>query len=62
MLQSLCLKDHLQTIGIDQHLSNNDPYKHKCLEKIKKLYKHAGKCGNQQQFKDILEADMVYTP
>ena len=29
--------------------------------KILKLYKQAGKCDNQQQFKDILEAAMVYT-
>ena len=30
--------------------------------KNKKLYKQAGKCDDQQQFKDILEADMVYNP
>ena len=29
---------------------------------MKKLYKHAGKCDNQQQFKDILEAAMIPTP
>ena len=29
--------------------------------KINKLYKQAGKCDNQQQFKDILEADVVST-
>ena len=31
-------------------------------QKHKKLYKHAGKCDNQKQFKDILEAAMVSTP
>ena len=51
----------MNTIGIDQSLSNNDLFEHKCLQNIKKLYKHAGKCDNQQQFKDILEANMVYT-
>ena len=30
--------------------------------KHQKLYKKAGKCDNQQKFKDILEAAMVYTP
>ena len=30
--------------------------------KYEKLYKQAGKCDYQQQFKYILEADMVYTP
>ena len=62
MLQSLRLKDHLQTIGIEQYLSNNAIYEHKCLENIKKIYKHAGKCDNQKQFKDIPGAAMVYTP
>ena len=54
MLQSLRLKHHVQTIGIDPSLSNNALYEHKCLENIKKLYKQSGKCDNQQQFKDII--------
>ena len=61
MLQSPRLKDHVQTIGIEKYLSNNDLSKKKHLENIKKLYKQAGKCDNQQQFKDILGAGMVYT-
>ena len=32
------------------------------LKKVETLYKHAGKCDNQKQFKDILEDSMVYTP
>ena len=44
MLQSPRLKYHIQTIGIDQYLSNNAIYEHKCLENTKKLYKQAGKC------------------
>ena len=51
----------MKTIGIDQSLSNNAWYEHKCLQKIKKLYKHAGKCDYQKQFKDTLEAAMVST-
>ena len=62
MLLSPQLKDHVQTIGIDQSLSNNSIYEHKCLENKKKLYKRSGKCDDQQQFKDIIEADMVSTP
>ena len=59
MLQPSKIKDHIQTIGIDQSLINNALYEHKCLENIKKLYKQAGKCDDQQQFKDFLESDMV---
>ena len=46
MLKSPRLKDHLQTIGIDPSLSNNDIYEHKCLENIKKFYKQDGKCDD----------------
>ena len=35
VLQSPLLRDHVQTIGIDQYLSNNAIYEHKCLEKSK---------------------------
>ena len=34
MLQSLWLKDHVQTIGIEKSISNNAIYEHKCLENI----------------------------
>ena len=61
MLQSQRLKDRVQTIGIHPSLSNNDIYEHNCLENIKKKYKKSGKCDNQQQLKDILEAAMVFT-
>ena len=62
MLQSLRLKDHKQTIGVDLSLSNNDLYEQKCLENINKLYKQTGKCDNQKKFKDILDTAMVSTP
>ena len=55
-------KDHIQTVVIDQSLSNNALCEHKCLENMKKLYKQAGKCYKQQQLKDILEDAMVSTP
>ena len=62
MLQSPQLKYHAQTIGIDQSLSKNTNCEHKCLENIKNVYKQAGKCEDQQQFKDILKTDIVSTP
>ena len=61
MLKSLRLKYHMKTIGIDQSLRNSAIFKHRCLQNIKKLYEHAGKCDNQQQFRDIVEAAMVST-
>ena len=62
MLQSPCLKDHVNTTYVDQSLSNNALYEQKYLKNINNLYKHAGKCDGQQQFKYILEADIVSTP
>ena len=61
MLKSPLLKDHAKTIDIDQSLINNALFEQKCIQNIKKLYKHAVKCDYQQKFKDILEADMVST-
>ena len=49
-------------IGVDQSLSNSAMYEHRCLENIKKLYKNSVKCDNQQQKKEIIEAEMVSTP
>ena len=46
-------------IGMYKLLSNSDLYEHRCLENIKKLYKSAGKCDDQNQQKEIIEAAMV---
>ena len=62
MLQPLRLKDNVKTIGIEQSLRKNYIYEHKFLQNIKNVYKHAGKCDDQQQFKDIIEAAMVSIP
>ena len=48
-------------IGVDQSLSNSVIYEHRCQENIKKLCKSAGKCDYQQQYKAIIEAEMVST-
>ena len=52
----------MKNIVSDQYLSNNALFEHKFLKNIKKLYKSAGKCDDQKQFKDIIEATMFYTP
>ena len=62
MLKLPRLKDHVHTIGVHPSLIKNTLYEHKCLEHIKRWYKQAGECDDQQQFKDIIEADMVSTP
>ena len=61
ILQSPCLKDHVKTIVIDQSLRNSALFGHRCLQIIKKLCKHAGKCDYQQQFKNIIEVAMFST-
>ena len=48
MLQSPRLEDHMKTIGIDQWLCNRSSFEHKCLNNIKKIYQHAGKCDDQK--------------
>ena len=55
------LKQHIVTIGVYLSLSNSAIYEHRCLENIKKFYKYDGKCEDQQQYKDIIRATMVYT-
>ena len=47
------------TIGVYQYLSNSEMYGNTFMENIKKLYKYDGKCDYQQQYKAILEAEMV---
>ena len=52
----------MHSIFIDQSLSNTPSVEHKCLNNIKKIYQHAGKCDDQQNLNYILHADMVSTP
>ena len=37
-------------------------HEHRCLENIKKLYKSSVKCDDQNNYKEIIEVAMVYTP
>ena len=52
----------MKTIVIDKSLRNSALFEHRFIQHIKKLYKHYGKCDDQQQFKYILEAAMVSNP
>ena len=62
LLQSKQLEKHTVAIGADQPLSNCELYEQICLENTKKLYITAGKCDDQQQYKDIIEAVTVSKP
>ena len=61
VLQSSHLEDHMKNIGIDLSLFKFSSFEHKCLNNIKYIYQHAGKCEDQQNLKDVLDADMVST-
>ena len=52
----------MKTIGIDQLFSNRPSVEHKFLNNIKKIYEYAGKCDDQQNLNNILDAAMVSTP
>ena len=51
----------MKTIGIDQALCTRSSFEHKCMKNIKKIYQHAGKCDNQQNLKNILDAAILST-
>ena len=62
MLQSSRLEDHMKTIGIDQSSFTSSYFEHRCMNNIKKIYQHAGKCDDQQNLKDIIDAAILSTP
>ena len=62
MLQSSRLEDHMKTIGIDQSSFTRSSFEQICMKNIKKIYQHTGKCDDQQNIKDILEAAILSTP
>ena len=37
-------------------------FEHICMNNIKKIYQHAGKCDDQQNLKDIIESDLLSNP
>ena len=62
MLQSSRLGDRMKNIGIYQSLFTKSSFEHRFINNIKKMYQHVGKCDDQQNFKDIIDADIVSTP
>ena len=62
MLQSSRIEYHMNTIGIEQSLCTRYSFEHKCMNNIKNIYQHAGKCDNQKNLKDILDDATVLTP
>ena len=45
----------MKTIGIEQSICTRYYFEHKFMNKLKKIYQHAGKCDDQQNLKDIIE-------
>ena len=62
MLESSRLEDHMKTIGIEQSSYATSSFEHRCMNNIKKIYQHAGKCDDQQNLKDIIDAAILSTP
>ena len=62
MFQSSRLEDHMKTIGIDQSSFTRSSFEHRCMNNIKNIYQHAGKCDDQQNLKDIIDAAILSTP
>ena len=52
----------MDTIGIDQSSFARSSFDHICMNNIKRIYQHAGKCDNQQNLKDIIDAAILSTP
>ena len=50
------------TIGVDQSLSKSALYEYKYLKNTKSLYKSDVNCDHQQNYKYIIEGNMVSTP
>ena len=62
MLQSSRLEEHMKTISIDQSSFKRSFFEHICMNNIKKIYQHAGKCNDEQNIKDIIDAAIISTP
>ena len=62
MLQSSRIEDHMKTIGIDQSSFTRSSFENRCMNNIKNIYQHAGKCDDQQNLKDIIDTAILSTP
>ena len=52
----------MKTIGIDQSSFTQSSFEHRCMNNIKKIYQHAGKCDYQQNIKGIIDVSILSTP
>ena len=52
----------MKTIGIDQSSLARSYFEHRYMNNIKKIYHHAGKCDDQQNLKDIIDAAILSNP
>ena len=52
----------MKAIGIDQSSFTRSSFEHICMNNIKKIYQHSGKCDDQQNLKNIIEAALLSTP
>ena len=52
----------MKTIGIDQSSFARSSFEHICMNNIKNIYQHVGKCDDQQNLKDITDAAILSTP
>ena len=51
----------MKTIGIDQSSFAKSSFEHRCMNNIKNIYQHAGKCDDKQNLKDIIDAAIICT-
>ena len=51
----------MKNIRIYQSLCTRSSFEQKCLNNTKNIYQHAGKCDDQQNLKNIVDAAMVLT-
>ena len=52
----------MDTIGVDQYLTNSALYRYTFLVITKKVYKDAGSCDDVQRFKATIEPAMLSNP
>ena len=52
----------MNTIGIDQSSFARSSFEKRCMNNIKNIYQNAGKCDDQQNLKDIIDAAILSTP
>ena len=52
----------MNTIGIDQSSFARSSFENRCMKNIKKINQHAGKCDDQQNLKEIIDAAILSNP